>query len=82
MAIVGHCSSTKRVLNAFVRGTVTDRFDRNRHLLRSNINVTASCMNDLDATVRYLRDLLGAPSAAGQRPDAGGSAAVSTSTLT
>lgn len=58
MAIVGYCSSIGRALNTFGRGAVTDRFDCNRHVLRSNITVTVACMNDLDATVRYLQELL------------------------
>lgn len=58
MAIVGHCSSTKRAINTFVRGTVTDRFDRNRHVLRLNIEVTVACMNDFAAAARHLRELL------------------------
>lgn len=58
MAIVGHCSSTRRALNTFVRWAVTDRSDRNRHVLRLNIDVTVACMSDLDATARYLQELL------------------------
>jgi len=53
MSIVGYWSSSKRTLNAFVRGTVTDRFDCNRHVLRLNIDVTGAGMNDLDAAARY-----------------------------
>ncbi|MNN42487.1 hypothetical protein D3C81_1566710 [compost metagenome] len=41
-----------------MRGTVTDRFDRNRHVLRLDIDVTFACMNALDAAARYLKELL------------------------
>lgn len=58
MVIIGNCSSTKRALNTFVRGTVTDRVDRNRRVLRLNIDVTVACMNDLDAVARNLQELL------------------------
>jgi len=58
MAIVGYCSTTRRALDTFVRGAVTDRFDRNRHVLRLNIDVAVACMNDLDAAARYLQELL------------------------
>lgn len=58
MAIVGRCNSTKRALNTVVRGTVTDGFNRNRHVLRLNIDVTVGCMNDLDAAARHLQELL------------------------
>lgn len=58
MAIVGNCSSTKRALSTFVRGTVTDRVERNRRVLRLNIDVTVACMNDLDAVARNLQELL------------------------
>lgn len=58
MAIAGYYSSTRRALNPFVRGAVTDRFDRNLHVLRFNIDVTVAYMDDLDAAVRYLQELL------------------------
>lgn len=58
MAIVGYCSSTKRALDTLARGTETDKFDRNRHVLRLNIDVTVACMIDLDAAARYLQELL------------------------
>jgi len=48
MAFVGYCS-TRKAINTFVCGTVTDRFDRNRQVLRLNIDVTVTCMSDLDA---------------------------------
>ncbi len=44
-------------LDTCVRGTVTDRFDRNRHVLRLNIGVTVACMNDLDPAARHLQEL-------------------------
>lgn len=47
-----------------MRAPVTDRFKRNRHALRLNIDVTVACMNNLDAAARYLRDLL--PDMAGE----------------
>lgn len=52
MAIVGYCSSIRRAINTFEHGAVTDRFDRNRIVLRLNIVVTVACMNDLDAAAR------------------------------
>ena len=58
MTIVGYCISTRRSLKAFVRGTVTDRFNRNRHVLLLKVDVAVSFMNDLDATARYLQELL------------------------
>lgn len=58
MAIVGYCSSSRRAFDTFVRGAVTDRFDRNLHVLRLNIDVTVACMNDPDAAARYLQELL------------------------
>ena len=41
-----------------MRGAVTDRVDRNRRVLRLNIDVTVTCMNDPDAVARNLRELL------------------------
>lgn len=41
-----------------MRGTVTDKFDRHRYMLRLKIDVTISCMNDLDA-VRRLAEKMG-----------------------
>jgi hypothetical protein len=58
MAIADYCSSTRLALNTFVRGAVTDRFDRNLHVLRLNIDVTVAYMDDLDAATRYLQELL------------------------
>lgn len=56
MAIVGCCSSSRRALNALMRGTVTDRLDRNRHVVRLNFDVTVARMNDLDALLTTSRN--------------------------
>ena len=68
MAIVGYSSSTRRALDTFVRGTVTDRFDRNRRVLRLNIDVTAARMNDLDAAFRSPGNYRSVTSSAGPAP--------------
>ena len=41
-----------------MRGTVTDIFDRNPHVLRLIIDATVACMDDLDAAARHLQELL------------------------
>lgn len=58
MAIVRYWSSNRRAPDTLVRGTVTNGFDRNRQVLRLNIDATVASMDDLDAAVRYLQGLL------------------------
>lgn len=47
-----NCSGTRRGLNKIVHETVTDGFDRNRHVLRLSIDVTVACIQDLDVAAR------------------------------